>query len=94
MNEVLKSNGVNYFAMETRVSQTTWVIHIPDEHREQFDDLVQMHNFNLSPMNHSFWVQDRDMDALHQGMMSKTAKTVIIFILLMLLIIAVFTVLF
>ena len=94
MDVVLKNSGVNYFAMETRVSQTTWVLHIPDVHREQFDDLVQIHNFNLSPMNHIFWVQDRNMDAIHQGIMSKTAKKALIAVVLVLLIVMIGVVVF
>ena len=89
MEAVLDSNRISYFAMETRTSQTNWVLHIPDQNRKVFDELVVTHNFNLTPMNHSFWVQDRDIDAMRIGGKSKIAQIAVLVVLIVMVIVAI-----
>lgn len=89
MEEVLEKNNIPFFAMEMRVSQMNWIIHIPDEYRKIFDDLVVSHHFNPAPMNHSFWFQDRQGDAFMMGIKTKPAKIAIVVIVLVLFLVAI-----
>ena len=92
MEEVLETNGIPFFAMEMKVSQTNWILPIPDKHRKEFDDLVVANKFHLAPMNHSFWYQDRERDAMRMGGISKTAivSLVVVFLVLLVVIVMLF----
>lgn len=87
LEEVLQDHGIAFFAVETKVDQITWVLHIPDENRAQFDDLVVKEAFNLSSMTQSFWHQDREREAYGSGITSRRALWAIVVVVVLLLLV-------
>lgn len=89
MEDVIRKNGISYFAMETPTSQIHWVLHIPDEHRAHFDELVVLNKFNLLAMEQPFWCQDREKHAFYEGSLSKTSRNALVVVLVVLLLVVI-----
>ena len=80
----LDNKEIPYFAMEHRVNQEVWILHIPDRHRAAFDKIMIRMKLNTSAMNQSMWYQYRDIEARSIGLKSKWSINALIIIVLVL----------
>jgi hypothetical protein len=80
--EELEENSVPYFAMERKVEMKSWIVHIPDDYRRVFDELIIEIGLNVSTMHEVSWYQDRDEEAAEQGLRSRRAQRALVFVVI------------
>jgi hypothetical protein len=79
---VLGEESIPYFAMERKLEMKSWIVHIPDDYRRVFDEMIIETGLNVSTMHEVLWYQDRDEEAAEQGLRSRRAQRALVFVVI------------
>lgn len=89
LKSFLEDAQIPFFALENRGDEMYWILHIADENRKAFDEIIIREKLNISSANQSFWLPDHEVENradLFSDLKARRAVTAVFLILIILLI--------